>query len=1377
MKTPKVVYVGILLSFLLSGCMPDSFTKFKEEPAKKKQEAAAPVVEKVPESVDFSKITVPTGLAYSDTPADLESQIFIFEVGKKIDPDAEPFSEFGPCGIRPVVDGDLASTFCKGIFAENTPEASEFRVMIEDLKFTFWLVQPDLDSTPAACDAATNGSGPALPSGMSLDVAGGYFSGTPSAITSDTTPGPNYGLPYKVGIKMRFLNETFPGSGIVTYQSICKTVKIAAYAVPNSRDFNYQQSTTVKLDLQDFVGQGSIAAFSIGDSVSSLDKDGAVAGTGTVIFVDTTHRSIIVTKLTGDFYKDGTVDDNSSYLGPEATIKKVTNVFQTSTTPGDINVGPLGLPPIVASPGPYLNPTLGPENGVRFFTDFNSRPPSLSFSRTTGVFNGYIETEIQEAPLTVYAINPLWSGGLFSFFPDVVNSATGAWVGTVKFGDLGTTNVASVTENFEVTDPALDGSYADQYLLEVNDARLFNVGDFVSTNSCGTGATDSQEMTVGRVLAKVEHNIPALSYILVQYIRGCAFKNYESIDNSFPYKSPKATVYRAVPNSFVIRTTTDVSSWTNYIDGDSSYHISAENGAKGIVNMVQNGSNVADGTEFGLGIHYYIFVRATSPVDIASDGDTTVNNELQNYFSTTSDAGLAHTKRRSNLIGNCERYVGCGSVATILDIFSSTIELDILLSLNNTDISTGDTFSTTDLNSTLPLIYPLDSDGGNHYEAFGDIIDGSNKERVVAVLNKGFLRTAHSIDDENPYPAPPTPIGIGAVTYVPAFYLKKGNFYEFPFFLDKGIGTSTYSLTPVTAPPGMVFDPATGSIITDNVNNSENLTRTEYQVEASNGAGKTTFKAAFEILEYFELQAFTSDNNRNTSVVLHRAGKGNQLAPCGMFEAQMGVGTCTAGSGRNRTECENSGGTWNLNNDTLCYLEIGEEDLWFNGLKLKLEVSGAQCEFVAHEPYTMYKFRPGTTDVATTDIYKHNNFSACNTTLIGSAAGTLAAPTNEYTRDAAGTNGIDSPRDMCLRENGGFDYKDVFRELLLEDKDGPNCDEGAVQIVEYVWSLNGFECYEGPAPYGTAGLTADTTAASCIANNMGCTTPATNCSGANAAACATQTDCEGDSGTWEFQGQHNDCSYSGGVPCSIAAGRAEMKDCTRSAPADTDQVACGGNYGHCVASSFKGINGSSGGLDADTKKENGAMISNLIASDGTITYDYYSAYSQEDITANNQRNERIEGNNTILSNYIGENNCAEPIAANPYVYDVGGLISSANNPGNSFMGFNATFKTHPLYTYECRNASGDSRGIIRVLVREWNQDFQTKLGFKEIDKSNPGAVAVFGDLLEGGLNDYGDIDSMATPTNNKCSGAPTYNFAPMPVLSPVLPPSYPNHKL
>lgn len=1367
MKTPKVVYVGILLSFLLSGCMPDSFTKFKEEPAKKKQEAAAPVVEDVPESVDFSKVSVPTAFGYSDTPSDLESQIFIFEVGKLIDPDSTPYTDFGPCGIRPKMDGDLASTFCNGIFAD-TPEASEFRVMIEDLKFSFWLVPPDLDSTPAACDAATNGSGPALPSGMTLDVAGGYFSGTPSAITSDTTPGPNYGLPYKVGIKMRFLNETFPGSGIVTYKSICKTIKIAAYAVPSSRDFFYQQSTTLKLDLEDFVGQGSIAAFSIGDSVASLDKDGAVAGTGTVIFVDTNNKSIIVTKLTGDFYKDGSVDDNSTYLGPEAKIKKVTNVFQTSTTPGDINIGPLGLPPIVASPGPYLNPTLGPENGVRFFTDLNSKPPSLSFSRTTGVFSGYIEAEIQEAPLTVFAINPLWSGGLFSFFPDVVNSATGAWVGTVKFGDLGSTNVASVTENIEVTDPALDGSYSDQYLLEVNDARLFNVGDFVSTNSCGTGTTDSHEMTVGRVLAKVEHNIPALSYILVQYIRGCAFKNYESIDNSFPYKSPKATVYRTVPNSFVIRTTTNVTGWTNYIDGDSSYHISAANGAKGIINMVQWGDQTApgevDGKEYGLGTDYYIFVRVTSPVDITSDADTSVDNELNNYFSTTDDGGAAHLRRRSNLIGNCERYAGCGSLATALDIFSSTIEFDISADVNAATINTGDTFSST------ALALPADPDADSHYQAFGDIINVENSARVVATLNKGFLRTAHAIDDENPYPTVPTPIAIGAVTYVPAFYLKKGNFYEFPFTLDKGVGTSTYSLSPVNAPPGMTFVASSGSIITDDIQDSESLARTNYQVEASNGAGKTTFRATFEVLEYFELQAYTSADNRNTSVVLHRAGQGNQLAPCGMFEAQMGVGTCTGGSGRNKTECVNGGGTWNLNNDTLCYLEIGEEDLWFNGMKLKLEVSGAQCEFVAHEPYTMYKFRPGTTDVTSTDVYKHNSFLGCNTTLIGSAVGKFPAPTNDYTLDLNGTNGIDAPGDMCLRENGGFNYQDVFRELLVENKNGPNCDEGAVQVVEVTWAQHGFECYNS----GNT-LTADTTASSCIANNTGCIGSATNCGGVTDADCTTRTDCEADSGSWLFLGQHNDCGYSGGVPCSIQAGRAEMKDCARDAGVDGDQVACGGNYGHCVASSFKGINGLSGGLDADTKKENGAMISNLIDKDAPITYDYYSAYSTVDISGDNQRNERIQGNNTILANYIGDDNCANPLS--PYVYNVGGMINSANSGSDSFMGYDATYKTHPLYTYECRNASGDSRGIIRVLVRDWNQDFQTKAGFKEIDKANPGSVPVYGNLLEGGLDDYGDIDSMTTLSNDKCDGTPTFNFGAMPALIPVLPIAYPNHKL
>lgn len=1365
MKTPKVVYLGILLSFLMSGCMPDSFTKFKEEPAKKKQEATAPLPDgptlEDGSDVDFSKLDMPSGFGYSFTPSDIKTQTFIFQVG--IDVSDNIFNDTGPCGMRPTLDGTFGGFFCDDPFAVETVEQAELRSTVEALDFTFD-VAPNIGSPGAIGHPCPNPAGVGLPAGLDLDQSQGFIFGIPSTIASDTTAGPNYGLPYPLNITMTFTNSS------LTRTTHCTTIKVASYEVPTSRDFRYQQSGTVKLELENFTGQGSMAAFSVGDFVTSNDPDGAgplVAGVGVVIFVSEQDKEIIVQKSAGEFYIGVSIDDDASYLGPEASVKKLTNVFQTSTV-ANINIGPLGLPPLIASPGPYLNPTLGPENGVRFITDFDSRPTTLAFSETTGLFSGYLQTEIQEASLKIAAVNPLWQDDGFTFFDDIVNPDTGAYIGNVKYSDLdekynsigiaGTqqsqgTDLATTTESFEVTDPALDGGFSDQYLLAVNDMTNFNPGDFISTNTCGTGTSDSQKMTVGRVLATVNRGFPLLDYVLVQYIRGCRFQNGDSIDNAFPYKSPKATVYEAIPNSFVIETSdAGVLAWPSKEGGSADYHISAENGAKGVINLIQNGASPAgsgDGIEAGLGASNYIFVRVTSPVDTA-DPDTTTVNEIDNYFSTAADANPnPWDRRRENSIRPCQVYSACATTpATINNILASTIEIEATGNLVQLLNRTGITFS------------------NNLATAFGDIINADNTSRAVAVLNKGFLRAGQTFTDSNPYDGV-TPNTATAITYVPSFYLKKGFYYEFPYTLDKGTGSSAYFIQPIAPPPGMTFNLNGNGILEGQL--TENLAITTYETSASNGAGKTSFQAFFEVLEYFELTALTSAANRNTSVVLHRAGRGNQLASCGMFEAQMGIGTCTgsatncAGGGCfDKLRCERDGGSWDLNNDILCYLEIGEEDLFYNGLKLKLEVSGAQCEFVAHKPYTLYKWRPGTT--LAPNIFTHEIPAACNDTLIGSPGGNYRnKPAETISTDIDGTAGIASVRARCLYENGGFDYDGIYNTLgISTTKKGPNCDEGDVQEQKITWELEGFKCFDNANLTGTQQTYS--TADECLNNIGSCSGSSTFCGGTTNADCTTKTDCESDDGLWTFTGSHNDSSKTG---VQLGATGAEMNDCYRQAAVPGDLVSCAGDWGACIATSYKGTGQTTAPLSPIARREVGGVITNLITNDGAITYNYFAPDDDSNLSADYPRNEADKGNNTIIANYYGADiSCIDSM----YVYNATGQTLSAELGGN-FNAINGGAGTNSLYTYECRNASGDMKGIIRLLVRDWNQDFQNQIGFGEIDKAFPAS------LIDDGLDNYPDMDSAAT-TNNKC--LTPLNFPPFldfGAMDAGLPIGFPNDKL
>ena len=226
--------------------------------------------------------------------------------------------------------------------------------------------------------------------------------------------------------------------------------------------------------------------------------------------------------------------------------------------------------------------------------------------------------------------------------------------------------------------------------------------------------------------------------------------------------------------------------------GSAEYHIAGENGAKGIINLIHDGTDVSEPLSgFGVadplnpGTGNYIFVRYTSPVDI--DSDSTVVAEIDNYFSTTADPDpVAVDRRRENSIRPCQTYQSCTSVtaATINNILASTIEIES--SVNNSEIDVGDTFSN-NLNTT-----------------FGDFINRDNPTRIKAVLNKGFLRVGQDVTDSNPYDST-TASSIDAITFTPNFYLKKETYSEVPFNLDKGSSTASVFLAPQNPPPGMTF--------------------------------------------------------------------------------------------------------------------------------------------------------------------------------------------------------------------------------------------------------------------------------------------------------------------------------------------------------------------------------------------------------------------------------------------------------------------------------------------------------------------------------------------------------------------------------------------
>ena len=285
-------------------------------------------------------------------------------------------------------------------------------------------------------------------------------------------------------------------------------------------------------------------------------------------------------------------------------------------------------------------------------------------------------------------------------------------------------------------------------------------------------------------------------------------------------------------------------------------------------------------------------------------------------------------------------------------------------------------------------------------------------------------------------------------------------------------------------------------------------------------------------------------------------------------------------------------------------------------------------------------------------------------------------------------------------------------------------------------------------------------------NNLGsCTGSSTFCGGTSDADCATQTACESDNGSWNFSGSHNDSTALG---AASAGSGPEMNDCYREPQELGQLVKCGGNVGACVASSYAGTGGQEEPLTIDQRKDASGVVTNLIVNDQPITYNYFAPDSRS-TDKDAPRNDA--NNNTIISNYYGEDlTCIN----SPYEYNIIGqtLAAELGSNFNAIVGFGNG--TNSLYTYECRNASGDMEGTIRLIVRDWNQDFQNQVGFAEIDKAQPGS------LINDGLDNYPDMNSAPNSSANKCNVSfptPSLDFTPFSPVTPALPAGFPNNKL
>lgn len=287
---------------------------------------------------------------------------------------------------------------------------------------------------------------------------------------------------------------------------------------------------------------------------------------------------------------------------------------------------------------------------------------------------------------------------------------------------------------------------------------------------------------------------------------------------------------------------------------------------------------------------------------------------------------------------------------------------------------------------------------------------------IRTVILSGDFNLTENIDFDNPYVAS-TGGTISSIKNDSTFYTYNGEDFSLNTHIAQGSSNIVYSLSPGTIIDGITFEDGTFS-----GSATSPAAKKSFIATASNPYGVATHSFDFAIKDQIRLFDTTAQPSYN----LHAAGIGKENAPCRLTEDTLLNGSFA-----------------NKDIDITCYLDVGEEALHWNGLKLDLKVGNNVCQFVKESPYFLWQYQPGSTnDAGKADIFNSSGAPEC----VGSEFSTLSAGTIIPTSSVSGSS-IESLGDYC-------DYKYDFQADVAPGDELPNCDQGSYTYTEEVWSYD-----------------------------------------------------------------------------------------------------------------------------------------------------------------------------------------------------------------------------------------------------------------------------------------------------------------------------------
>lgn len=386
------------------------------------------------------------------------------------------------------------------------------------------------------------------------------------------------------------------------------------------------------------------------------------------------------------------------------------------------------------------------------------------------------------------------------------------------------------------------------------------------------------------------------------------------------------------------------------------------------------------------------------------------------------------------------------------------------------------------------------------------------------------------------------------------------------------------------------------------------------------------------------------------SFLLHKAG--SMSAPCEIPSPSTGF----------------SAQNYDKSSTTLtadCILDAQELDIFFQGVKLQLQVDDYLCKYVRYRPYRFFQFQPGT---STKRKYRVECDEACENSYPQYCDKEFATLSGPFTTGSVNpSTALANINTSSIQTEGDpmsctFDYSTKQVDLT-----GPNCDPGT--ITTEVYRLEGIEEDSGECTKNGAATTDQTYAA-----------------------------CKTNGGTW---------APNISIICPAQAGGATLTF------EDSIEDDCGGSWYACL-----------GGAGVDILQED-QRARGILMSNSSLEYFEYDVEIESPFNKDFRSNLYVSNFSRICSS-TGEtktqakfdtslfNIVGHEVEDMPYTNSKQGYSFDENGDGltdyiaGGIHPFNVAgfgFHVKPYYAFECLDAAEDITAQIRVFVREWDKEF------------------------------------------------------------------------